>query len=47
MRRFLALSILIFIVIFIGNAYAPDVQKFKVRLVLTCDDADTKSFIKS
>lgn len=32
MKRFLALSILVFIVGFIGNTYAPDVQKFKVAV---------------
>ncbi len=47
MRRIFALSIFIFIVIFIGNAYAPDEQKFKVCLFITCNDADTESFIKS
>ena len=32
MKRLLALSVLIFIIGFIGNAYAPDVQKFKVSV---------------
>lgn len=47
MKRFFTLSILILLAVFIGNAYAPDEQKFKVCLSITCDDDDTESFIKS
>ena len=47
MKRFLVLPILIFILTFIGNAYAPDQQKIKVCLSVTCNDDDTESFIKS
>ncbi|MCE2402749.1 hypothetical protein J4G08_17930 [Candidatus Poribacteria bacterium] len=34
MKRFLTVSILVFLAVFIGNAYAPDVNKFKVCVVV-------------
>lgn len=36
----LTLSILILLAVFIGNAYAPDEQKFKVRVVVSTSEAD-------
>lgn len=47
MKRLLALSVFIFIAVFIGKVYAPDEQKIKVCLSVKCDDDDTESFIKS
>ena len=46
-NRLLALSIFIFIVGFIENAYAPDVQKFKIFIATTCKDVNTKSLVES
>ena len=40
MKRLLALSVLIFIVGFIGNAYAPDEQKFKVYVEVMRNEPD-------
>ena len=47
MKRLLTLTILVFIVGFIGNAYAPDEQKFKVYVNVTCDNTGTKSLFES
>ena len=46
MKRFLAMSILVFIAGFIGNAHAPDVQKFNVYVNVKCDDVNTKSLFE-
>lgn len=48
MKRFLTLSILVFIVGFINNAYAPNVpNKFNVRIDLIGEDGSTKNLIES
>ena len=44
-KQLLAISILVFI--FVGNAYAPDVQKFKVGVSVKCDNKTTKGLIES
>ena len=40
MKRLLALSILVFMVGFIGNAYSPDEQKFKVFVFVSTPEED-------
>lgn len=40
MKRLLAFSVLIFIIGFIGNAYAPDVKKFKVCVFVSAPEED-------
>ena len=40
MKRLLAFSILMFIVGFIGNAYAPDVKKFNVFVIVSAPEED-------
>ena len=40
MKRFLTVSILVFLAVFIGNAYAPDEQKFKVYVHVSADKED-------
>lgn len=40
MKRLLAFSVLIFIIGFLGNAYAPDEQKFKVCVVVSAPEED-------
>ncbi len=45
MKRLLAMSILVFI--FVGNAYAPDVDKFVIAVHVECSDKITKDLIES
>ena len=45
MKRLLAISIFVFI--FVGNAYAPDVVDFHVYVDVNCEDEDTKVSIES
>ena len=40
MKRLLAFSVLIFIIGFISNAYAPDVEKFKVCVLVSAPEED-------
>ena len=48
MKRFLTLSILVFIIGFINNVYAPNVpKKFDVRVDLVGEDESTKNLIES
>ena len=47
MKQLLIFFILMFIVGFIPNAYAPDKLKFHVHLDVTCEHKDTKAFIES
>ena len=54
MKRFLTVSILVFLAVFIGNVYAPDEQKFKVYVDVDVNTSEKnkitensiKSFIK-
>lgn len=48
MKRFLTLSIFVFLIVgFIGNAHAPEVEKFKIYVSVTCKDKNTKSLLES
>ncbi len=47
MKRLLAVSILIFLVGFIGSAYAPENQKFTVFVTVDCKDKNTNSLIQT
>ena len=40
MKRFLTVSILVFLAVFVSNAYAPDEQKFKVYVDVTTEKED-------